>query len=93
MDVSKEKGISTAYGPESPGDSGDGEAFEPSTQGALARKLQGRHMQMIAIGGSSMRLFHIHSTLNISPLQVAPLVLVFSWAQARLLSTAVPAVW
>ena len=78
MDVSKEKGISTAYGPESPGDSGDVEAFERPAQGALARKLQGRHMQMIAIGASPMRLFYTHSTLNISPLQVAPLVPVFS---------------
>ena len=56
MDVSKEKGISTAYGPHSPGDSAEIEAFERPAQGALARKLQGRHMQMIAIGQHPRRM-------------------------------------
>ena len=96
MDVSKEKGISSDYGPESPGDSGDGGVFERPAQGALARKLQGRHMQMIAIGEYSRWMFHeisINSTLNMSPLQVVPLAPVFSWAQAHLLSTVVPVVW
>ena len=95
MDVSKEKGISTDYGPGSPADSNEAEAFGRPAQGALARKLQGRHMQMIAIGECSRHEFVHHRTLSMSValLQVVPLVPVFSWAQALLLSTAGPAVW
>ena len=94
MDVSKEKGIPTAYGPESPDDSPEG-AFERPAQGPLARKLQGRHMQMIAIGEHPrpMKYWTSIGPLNMSPLQAALLALVFSLAPAHLLSTVVPAVW
>ena len=94
MDISKEKGIPNTYGPESSGDSGDGEAFERPAQGALARKLQGRHMQMIAIGTKiNIITRHLLEPLTMSPLQVVPLAPVCSWAQAHLLSTVVPAAW
>ena len=91
MDVSKEKGIPTAYDPESPHGSAEGEAFERPAQAPLARKLQGRHMQMIAIGENKYAASI--GTLIMSPLQAAPLALVSSSAPAHLLSTAVPAVW
>lgn len=96
MDASKEKGISTAYGPHSPSDSGDVEAYEVSKQAPLARKLQGRHMQMIAIGMyfAPASTMPIDQSLTMSrAAQGVRLAQVSSSVQVRHSSAAVPAVW
>ena len=50
MDAKEEKGLKGIYG-DAERSSDEGDHFEEApASGALSRKLQGRHMQMIAIG-------------------------------------------
>lgn len=95
MDPATQKGIDKEYVVDSGSDPESGElSAQPPADGLLHKKLQGRHMQMIAIG----TLSQVYSSTELRGLitshtQVVPLALVCSSAQARRLSKAVPAVW